>query len=154
MIRYLLGQPIQLYPSFVFAAMGMLLVAVAETGRIPIDNPATHLELTMVHEAMILEYTGRHLALMEWGAMLKLMIYSVLLANLFLPWGIADNFSTLSLLTGFATITVKLFLLATALAVMETGIAKMRFFRAPQYLGLAFILCLLGMLSHVILEIN
>ncbi|MFK5926612.1 MAG: NADH-quinone oxidoreductase subunit H [Desulfuromusa sp.] len=154
MTRYLLEQPIQLYPSFVFAAMGMLLVAVAETGRIPIDNPATHLELTMVHEAMILEYTGRHLALMEWGAMLKLMIYSILLANLFLPWGIADNFFTLPLLIGFASITIKLFLLGTALAIMETGIAKMRFFRAPQYLGLAFILCLLGMLSHVILEIN
>ena len=86
--------------------------------------------------------------------MLKLMIYIIFLANIFLPWGIADNFSTLSLLIGFASITIKLFLLGTALAVMETGIAKMRFFRAPQYLGLAFILCLLGMLSHVILEIN
>lgn len=154
MIQYLLEQPVQLYPSFVFSAMGMLLVAVAETGRIPIDNPATHLELTMVHEAMILEYTGRHLALMEWGAMLKLMIYSILLGNLFLPWGIADNFSTLPLFIGFASISLKLILLGIALAVMETGLAKMRFFRAPQYLGLAFILCLLGMLSHVILEIN
>lgn len=154
MIQYLLEQPVQLYPSFVFSAMGMLLVAVAETGRIPIDNPATHLELTMVHEAMVLEYTGRHLALMEWGAMLKLMIYSILLGNLFLPWGIADNFSTLPLFIGFASISLKLILLGIALAVMETGLAKMRFFRAPQYLGLAFILCLLGMLSHVILEIN
>ena len=153
-IRYLLEQPIQLYPSFVFAAMGMLLVAVAETGRIPIDNPATHLELTMVHEAMILEYSGRHLALMEWGAMLKLMIYGILVGNLFLPWGVADNFSILPLLTGFASICLKLLLLGIILAVMETGLAKMRFFRAPQYLGLAFILCLLGMLSHVILEIN
>lgn len=152
--RYLLEQPLQLYPSFVFSAMGLLLVAVAESGRIPIDNPATHLELTMVHEAMILEYTGRHLALMEWAAMLKLMIYNLLLITLFFPWGISDNFSTLPLLTGFASITLKLFLLGGALAVMETGLAKMRFFRAPQYLGLAFILCLLGMLSHVILEIN
>jgi formate hydrogenlyase subunit 4 len=152
--RYLVEQPLQLYPSFVFSAMGLLLVAVAESGRIPIDNPATHLELTMVHEAMILEYTGRHLALMEWAAMLKLMIYNLLLITLFFPWGISDNFYTLPLLTGFASITLKLFLLGGALAVMETGLAKMRFFRAPQYLGLAFILCLLGMLSHVILEIN
>lgn len=152
--RFLMEQPIQLYPSFAFCAMGLLLVAVAESGRIPIDNPATHLELTMVHEAMILEYTGRHLALMEWAAMLKLMIYNLLLATLFFPWGISDNFSTLPLLTGFASIILKLFLLGGALAVMETGLAKMRFFRAPQYLGLAFILCLLGMLSHVILEIN
>lgn len=152
--RYLLEQPIQLYPSFVFSAMGILLVAVAESGRIPIDNPATHLELTMIHEAMILEYTGRHLALMELAAMLKLMIYNLLLMSLFFPWGISENLSTLPLLTGFVSLILKLFLLGVALAVMETGLAKMRFFRAPQYLGLAFILCLLGMLSHVILEIN
>jgi len=151
---YLLEQPLQLYPSFVFAALGMLLVAVAETGRIPIDNPATHLELTMVHEAMILEYTGRHLALMEWGAMLKLMIYSILLSDFFLPWGVADQLLPAPLLIGFISILLKLTILGVALAVMETGLAKMRFFRAPQYLGLAFILCLLGMLSHVILEIS
>lgn len=154
MIRYLLEQPLQLYPSFVFAAMGLLLVAVAETGRIPIDNPATHLELTMVHEAMILEYTGRHLALMEWGAMLKLMIYGILLGDLFLPWGIAANLAPVAILIGLISVFLKLFLLGISLAMMETGLAKMRFFRVPQYLGLAFILCLLGMLSHVILEIN
>ncbi len=154
MTRYLLEQPLQLYPSFVFSAMGLLLVAVAETGRIPIDNPATHLELTMVHEAMILEYTGRHLALMEWGAMLKLMIYGMLLGDIFFPWGIADSFAPLPLLIGFLSLFLKLFLLGLSLAIMETGLAKMRFFRVPQYLGLAFILCLLGMLSHVILEIN
>jgi len=154
MIRYLVTQPIQLYPSFVFAAMGLILVAVAETGRIPIDNPATHLELTMVHEAMILEYTGRHLALMEWGAMLKLMIYGVLLGNIFLPWGVATELTPGALLIGLAAITIKVMLLGTALAIAETGLAKMRLFRVPQYLGLAFILCLLGMLSHVILEVN
>jgi len=154
MISYLLDNPFQLYPSFVFAAMGLVLVAVAETGRIPIDNPATHLELTMVHEAMILEYSGRHLALMEWAAMLKLMIYAVLLTNLFCPWGVAEDFTPLALLTGFGSIILKLLLLGTALACAETGLAKMRLFRVPQYLGLAFILCLLGMLSHVILEVN
>ncbi len=151
---YLLEQPTQLYPSFVFAILGMFLVAIAETGRIPIDNPATHLELTMVHEAMILEYTGRHLALMEWGAMLKLMIYAILLSDFFFPWGIANTLAPLPLFLGLVSIILKLLLLGIALAVMETGLAKMRFFRVPQYLGLAFILCLLGMLSHVILEIN
>jgi formate hydrogenlyase subunit 4 len=154
MIGYLLSQPFQLYPSFVFAAMGLILVAVAETGRIPIDNPATHLELTMVHEAMILEYTGRHLALMEWGAMLKLMLYGVLLGNIFVPWGVATSLAPTALLIGLAAVTVKLMLLGAALAIAETGLAKMRLFRVPQYLGLAFILCLLGMLSHVILEVN
>lgn len=154
MIGYLLAAPFQLNPSFVFAAMGLILVAVAETGRIPVDNPATHLELTMVHEAMILEYSGRHLALMEWGAMLKLMIYGVLLANLFCPWGVAVDCAPLPLLLGLAAIICKLLLLGVALAFAETGLAKMRLFRVPQYLGLAFILCLLGMLSHVILEVN
>ncbi len=154
MIGYLVERPFQLYPSFVFAAMGLVLVAVAETGRIPVDNPATHLELTMVHEAMILEYSGRHLALMEWGAMLKLMIYGVLLANLFLPWGVAVDFTLPALLIGLGAITLKLLVLGAALAVAETGLAKMRLFRVPQYLALAFILCLLGMLSHVILEVN
>jgi len=154
MIDYLLSHPFQLYPSFVFAAMGLVLVAVAETGRIPIDNPATHLELTMVHEAMILEYSGRHLALMEWGAMLKLMVYGVLLANLFCPWGVAVDYAPLPLLLGLAAITGKLLVLGTALAVAESGLAKMRLFRVPQYLALAFILCLLGMLSHVILEVS
>jgi formate hydrogenlyase subunit 4 len=154
MIGYLLATPFQLYPSFVFAAMGLVLVAVAETGRIPVDNPATHLELTMVHEAMILEYSGRHLGLMEWGAMLKLMIYGVLLVNLFCPWGVAVDAAPLSLLIGLLAIFGKLLLLGAALAIAETGLAKMRLFRVPQYLGLAFILCLLGMLSHVILEVN
>jgi formate hydrogenlyase subunit 4 len=91
---------------------------------------------------------------MEWGAMLKLMIYGVLLVNLFIPWGLAVDFTPATLLLGLAAITVKLLLLGTALACAETGLAKMRLFRVPQYLGLAFILCLLGMLSHVILEVN
>ncbi|RMG38330.1 MAG: formate hydrogenlyase, partial [Gammaproteobacteria bacterium] len=88
-IEHVLDSGLLLRPSFLFALLGLLLVAVAETGRIPVDNPATHLELTMVHEAMILEYSGRHLALMEWAAQIKLMLYAVLLSNVFLPWGIA-----------------------------------------------------------------
>lgn len=153
-IETVLAQGLVLRPSFIFSLVGLMMVAVAETGRIPIDNPTTHLELTMVHEAMILEYSGRHLALIEWAHQIKLMIYGVLIANLFLPWGIATEFSPSSLLLGMATIVVKLCILAMLLAFSETVLAKVRLFRAPNYLSFAFLLCLLGMLSHVILEVG
>ena len=152
MIAHLATAPLQLYPSFIFAALAMALVAVAETGRVPIDNPATHLELTMTHEAMILEYSSRHLALMEWAAMMKLFLYGVLLANLFIPWGVGQNFTPAAVGWGLLAITAKLFVLGIILAVAETSFAKMRLFRVPQYLSLAFILSLIGLLSHVILE--
>ena len=151
-IAHLATEPLQLYPSFIFAALAMALVAVAETGRVPIDNPATHLELTMTHEAMILEYSSRHLALMEWAAMMKLFLYGVLLANLFIPWGVGQTFTPAAIGLGLLAITCKLFLLGIILAVAETSLAKMRLFRVPQYLSLAFILSLIGLLSHVILE--
>jgi len=153
-IQHVLDSGVALRPSFMFAMMGLLLVAVAETGRIPVDNPATHLELTMVHEAMILEYSGRHLALMEWAAQIKLMLYGVLIANVFVPWGIAVEATPAALATGMAAVVVKLLALGAALAVSETIVAKMRLFRVPQFLHLAFLLSLLGMLSHVILEVG
>ena len=152
MIAHLATAPLQLYPSFIFAALAMALVAVAETGRVPIDNPATHLELTMTHEAMILEYSSRHLALMEWAAMMKLFLYGVLLVNLFIPWGVGLTFIPAAIGWGLVAITTKLFVLGIILAVAETSLAKMRLFRVPQYLSLAFILSLIGLLSHVILE--
>jgi formate hydrogenlyase subunit 4 len=127
-------------------------VAVAETGRVPVDNPATHLELTMVHEAMILEYSGRHLALIEWASQLKLMMYMVLIANIFLPWGIATELGAAALAVGVVAIAGKLLVIAVALAVWESIQAKMRVFRVPQFLGFAFLLSLLGMLTHVVLE--
>ncbi len=151
-MNYTLSNGLVLRPSFLFAALGLMLVAVAETGRVPVDNPATHLELTMVHEAMILEYTGRHLALIEWASKIKLMIYLVLIANLFFPWGIARELTPLDLAEGAAAIAGKLILLGMALVVWETIMAKMRIFRVPPYLGFAFLLSLLGMLTHVILE--
>jgi len=154
MIGDLAAAPLQLHPSFIFAGLAMVLVAMAETGRIPIDNPATHLELTMVHEAMILEYSGRHLALMEWAAMLKLLVYGVLLANLFVPWGVGLSLAPAPLAGGLAAILLKLGTLGILLATAETGLAKMRLFRVPQFLGLAFILSLIGLLSHVILEVR
>jgi len=151
-IDHLLIEGLVLRPSFLFALLGLLLVAVAETGRIPVDNPATHLELTMVHEAMILEYSGRHLGLIEWAAQVKLMIYGVLIANIFMPWGIATQFAPAALLLGLGTVALKLAALGVVLALAETGLAKMRLFRVPQFLNLAFLLALLGTLSHVILE--
>jgi formate hydrogenlyase subunit 4 len=153
-VDHMLAGGLVLRPSLMFALSALLLVAVAETGRIPVDNPATHLELTMIHEAMLLEYSGRHLALMEWAAQLKLMLYGVLIANMFLPWGIAQTVAPMTLLAGLAAIVVKLALLGAALAVAETVLAKMRLFRVPQFLNLAFLLALLGMLSHVILELG
>lgn len=143
-----------LRPSYMFALAGLILVAIAETGRIPVDNPTTHLELTMIHEAMILEYSGRYLAFMEWAAQLKLLLYGALLANIFFPWGIAQGSEPLALLTGFVVVIGKLALLGVVLAVSETVLAKMRLFRAPAFLNLALLLAMLGLLSHVILEVG
>jgi formate hydrogenlyase subunit 4 len=153
-VDYQLLHSNELRPSFIFALAGLVLVAVAETGRIPVDNPTTHLELTMVHEAMILEYSGRHLALMEWAADLKLLLYFVLLSNVFFPWGIALDTSIAHLSLSFGIILLKLLLLGMALAVSETVLAKMRVFRVPAFLNLALLLALLGLLSHVILEVG
>jgi formate hydrogenlyase subunit 4 len=147
-----LDMELALRPSLLFALLALLLVGIAETGRIPVDNPATHLELTMIHEAMILEYTGRHLALMELAAQLKLMIFAVLVANLFIPWGIASTFTGGALAVAVAALTAKLAFLGTALAVAETAVAKMRVFRVATFLAVAFTLALVGMLSFVILE--
>ncbi|MGZ8190796.1 MAG: respiratory chain complex I subunit 1 family protein [Methylococcaceae bacterium] len=151
-ITHVLNEGLVLRPSFLFALFALILVAVAETGRVPIDNPATHLELTMIHEAMILEYSGRHLALIEWASQLKLMIYGVLIANIFLPWGIAETFSFEALAYGLLAILAKLAVLAVLLALSETLVAKMRLFRVQEYLSFAYLLGLLGMLSHIILE--
>ncbi len=143
-----------LRPSYLFALAALILVGIAETGRIPVDNPSTHLELTMIHEAMILEYSGRHLALMEWAAQLKLLLYGALLVNIFFPWGIAQQTTLAALGMGLIAVVAKLALLGVLLAVAETVLAKMRLFRAPAFLNLALLLGLLGMLSTVILEVG
>lgn len=153
-VDYQLAGANLLRPSYMFALAGLILVAIAETGRIPVDNPTTHLELTMIHEAMILEYSGRHLALMEWAAQLKLLLYGVLIANVFFPWGIAREISAGSLGLALVILLGKLVFLGTALAVSETVLAKMRLFRAPAFLNLALLLALLGLLSYVILEVG
>jgi formate hydrogenlyase subunit 4 len=153
-IDFVANNEIALRPSFMFALGALLMVALAECGRIPVDNPATHLELTMIHEAMILEYSGRHLALMEWAAQLKLMLYGVLISNVFFPWGIANELTAKALGIGLLAVTAKLAMLGIVLAISETVLAKMRVFRVPLYLNVAFVLALLGLLSHVILEVG
>ncbi|HXH02803.1 MAG TPA: NADH-quinone oxidoreductase subunit H [Candidatus Competibacteraceae bacterium] len=153
-VTALLHQGVILRPSLLFALLALLLVAIAETGRIPVDNPATHLELTMIHEAMVLEYTARQLALIEWAAQLKLTLYAVLIANTFFPWGIAEDIAPLSLLRGMAAVVLKLALLGMLLAIAETVVAKMRLFRVPGFLALALVLALLGMLSYNVLEVT
>jgi len=139
-------------PSLAFAFMAFILVALAETGRIPVDNPATHLELTMIHEAMILEYSGRHLALVEWAGMMKLTLFFALGIAAFLPWGIAADGRPLALLIGAVVLVLKLLLGGVIMVLIETGMAKMRIFRVPEYLGSAFLLATLGMISFFILE--
>ena len=151
-VTYTLEQPLVLRPSILFALAALILVAIAETGRIPVDNPATHLELTMIHEAIILEYSGRHLGLMEGAAQIKLMIFSVLIANLFFPWGIAQVSTPLALLTATLAIAAKLGLFGIFIAVAESVVAKMRLFRIPTFLAVAFTIALVGMLSAIILE--
>lgn len=153
-ISHVLTDGLVLRPSLLFAFLSLVLVGIAETGRIPVDNPATHLELTMIHEAMILEYSGRHLALIEWASQIKLMLYGVLIANIFFPWGIAETADALSLAIAFIAIVFKLMLLGIFLALGETVLAKMRLFRVPAFLVLALTLSVIGLLSHIILEIN
>jgi len=154
LVAHQLELGLTLKPSLLFALAGLTLVAVAETGRIPVDNPATHLELTMIHEAMILEYSGRHLALMEWAAQIKLVLYGALIIGIFFPWGIADSLAPVAIALGLVSVVVKLLILGSVLAIAESVLAKMRLFRAPALLNLALLLGLLGLLSYVILEVG
>ena len=131
--------------SLALALIALVMVAIAENARIPIDNPATHLELTMVHEAMVLEYSGRHLALVEAASMLKLLLYMALIACVFTPWGMATAGSGMAAaLGGVVVLIVKLAVGGTLLALFETSIAKMRVFRVGEFLGGALLLSLLG----------
>lgn len=139
-------------PGRVLAFVALFIVALAETGRLPIDNPATHLELTMIHEAMILEYSGRYLALIEWAASLKLLIFLSLLANLFVPWGIATAPTLPALAAGSVIWLGKLIFLGAIIAVLETRVAKLRLFRVPELLGVSFVLALLAVTSSFLLR--
>jgi formate hydrogenlyase subunit 4 len=135
-----------IHPSLAFAAVAFLMVLLAENARVPVDNPATHLELTMIHEAMILEYSGRHLALIEWASTIKLFTYFAIGIALFLPWGIAEGQVWAALPLAFGVLLGKLAAAGAGLAVLETVSAKFRIFRAPEFLSTAFLLAVLGML--------
>lgn len=145
-------QELGLYPSLAFTAVAFTMVLLAENARIPVDNPATHLELTMIHEAMLLEYSARHLALMEWAAALKLFNYACIGFALFLPWGIAAGEGPLALLASVPILALKLLLAGAGLALVETVSAKLRVFRAPEFLATAFLLAVLGLLVHLLLR--
>lgn len=134
------------------ALAAMFIVTLAETGRVPVDNPATHLELTMIHEAMVLEYSGRYLGLIEWAAGLKLVVFLTLIANVFAPWGIATTPTPAALAVGLVAYLVKITGLAVLIGMIECMFAKLRLFRVTDLLGVAFILALLGLLFFYILR--
>lgn len=134
------------------ALAALVIVTIAETGRVPVDNPATHLELTMIHEAMILEYSGRYLALIEWAGAMKLLVFLTVLANVFAPWGIATSFTPVALSVGLAVYLIKVAGLAVLIGLLESMFAKLRLFRVPELLGVAFILSLLSLVFFYILR--
>ncbi len=143
---------LMLNAGHLLAFVAFFIVALAETGRLPVDNPATHLELTMIHEAMILEYSGRYLALVEWAAGMKLFLFLTLLANLFFPWGIALTLAPLDLAIAFIALAVKIGLLALAIAALETTFAKLRLFRVPELLSGSFALALLAVMTFFFIQ--
>jgi formate hydrogenlyase subunit 4 len=151
--EHLATRALGLYPSLAFTGVAFLMVLLAENARIPVDNPATHLELTMIHEAMLLEYSARHLALLEWSAALKLFNYAGIGFALFLPWGTATGESPgpMSLLLALPILALKLAGAGAALALIETVSAKLRIFRAPEFLATAFLMAVLGLLVHLLL---
>jgi formate hydrogenlyase subunit 4 len=150
-VETLAHRELAIYPNLALAGVAFTMVSLAENARVPVDNPATHLELTMIHEALILEYSGRHLALMEWAASLKLFAYSCIGLALFFPWGIADAQAPLALLLAMPLLVLKLAIGGAALALLEAVSAKMRIFRVPEYLAIAFLLGVIGLLVHILL---
>jgi formate hydrogenlyase subunit 4 len=150
--EHLATQALGLYPSLAFTAIAFTMVLLAENARIPVDNPATHLELTMIHEAMLLEYSARHLALMEWAAALKLFNYACIGFALFAPWGLSTEVSgPAALAASIPILAAKLALAGLALAIVETLSAKLRVFRVPEFLAAAFMFAVLGLLVHLLL---
>jgi formate hydrogenlyase subunit 4 len=150
--EHLATQTLGLYPSLAFTAVAFVMVLLAENARIPVDNPATHLELTMIHEALLLEYSARHLALMDWAAALKLFNYACIGFALFIPWGVSTRGSApVALLASIPLLAVKLITAGALLALIETVSAKLRVFRAPEFLATAFLFAVLGLLVHLLL---
>jgi len=140
-----------LLPSLAFTGVAFTMVLLAENARIPVDNPATHLELTMIHEALLLEYSARHLALMEWAAALKLFNYACIGFALFVPWGVAVGGGSEQLAVSVPVLALKLAVAGAGLACIETVSAKLRVMRAPEFLATAFLFAVLGLLVHLLL---
>jgi formate hydrogenlyase subunit 4 len=149
-VETLAHRDMAIYPSLAFAGVAFTMVSLAENARVPVDNPATHLELTMIHEALILEYSGRHLALLEWAASLKLFAYSCTGLALFFPWGVAEAEAPLALLVAMPMLVLKLAIGGALLAFLETLSAKMRIFRVPEFLATAFLLAVIGLLVNIL----
>src|SRR5262249_16004934 len=141
-----------LNPTQGLALVALFIVLLAETGRIPVDNPATHLELTMIHEAMLLEYSGRYLAFMEWGASIKQLVLMALLVNIFFPLRIAKDWALASLGISSICFMAKLLVLSGAVVLVETTNAKLRLFRVPDLLSAAFVLAALALLSTFLFQ--
>ena len=139
-------------PARLMAFAALFIVLLAETGRVPVDNPTTHLELTMIHEAMLLEYSGPLLALMEWGAAIKQLVLMSVLLNVFVPWGLAGSLTAGALGCALAVLMAKLLVLCAAVAVVETVNAKLRLFRVPDLLSAAFALASLALLSTFLFQ--
>ena len=136
-----------LAPSQALAFAALFLVLIAETGRIPVDNPATHLELTMIHEAMILEYSGPYLALIEWAASIKQLVLMTLMINVFWPFGLSATWSPSGVWAGLGWLALKLLILSCTVVLVETANAKMRLFRVPELMAVAFTLGALALIS-------
>jgi len=132
------------HPQILFAAIGLFIIILGETGRLPFDNPATHLELTMVHETMILEYSGKSLALMEWSQSIKQIILFTLMVNIFVPWGISSSILISSLAVGFLTFIGKISLFGIFVAISESSVAKWRLFRIPDLISIAIATSMIG----------
>ena len=152
-VQSMAHRPFVLDPSLAFAGVAFTIVSLAENTRIPVDNPATHLELTMIHEALLLEYSGRHLAMMEWAAALKLFAYSCIGLALFFPWGTAEIDSPEAMFFSVPMLALKLAIGGVLLALIETISAKMRIFRVPEFLATAFLLAVIGLLVHQLLGV-
>lgn len=154
MVDTLAHRELTIYPSLLLAGVAFTMVSLAENARVPVDNPDTHLELTMIHEALVLEYSARHLALLEWAASLKLFAYSCAGLALFFPWGVAQAHEPMALLLALPMLVFKLAVGGIALAMVETASAKMRIFRVPEFLGTAFLLAVIGLLVNVLLGVG
>jgi formate hydrogenlyase subunit 4 len=148
-----LGQSWRFFaPSQMLAFAALFIVLIAETGRIPVDNPATHLELTMIHEAMILEYSGPYLALIEWAATIKQLVLMTILVNVFFPFGLSTDWSAWTFVFSLPVFILKLLLLAVVVAIVEVSNAKMRLFRVPELLAIAFVMGVLALVSTFLFQ--